>query len=534
MPSTITIYQSQSVLFTDTSSGGVPPYSRLWSFTGGDISSSTGATALVTYSNPGAYTASLTVTDDIGVAASYNSLSGITVNPPVITASFTNSPSSSVLMSQTISFTDTTTGLPVGATGWSWSIGGSGFATTQNSSLTFNDWVLVPGSSIADPAGTSLSANVSLLASNSYTSDTESKNITFSKVGTTETTILNRSAPSGAYSRYADVSYSGVLASSLGYPTATYVYEIDLASYGHTVDQFHSDREVAYMVVTGLTGKPEFLQNGVSTVSGYILVDDSLYGSGAPEISLGRYLTPALNAKKIFFTDSGTVGNITNLITAKNWTTSLISSVLTNIYPQLNSAQGIYYGIVYPASAFSSGRNPIVYSPQYLASLGASGQSIEIGLDVVFGTSYSVVCNLNDNAGVGNETGGDYYLMQSVGGNLGVAAMLNSAIAASSVPGGTASIEFVSDSTLNIYPGSTPASYSGLRMEVKNRSITSVSLSDNTETLNATYGLSLLPVFYNYTGTTQPSCIGMPPYFNLNNLDYLSNGTSIVYGNSIF
>jgi hypothetical protein len=166
--------------------------------------------------------------------------------------------------------------------------------------------------------------------------------------------------------------------------------------------------------------------------------------------------------------------------------------------------------------------------------LGAVGQSIDIRISVVAGSSYTILSSLNGNVGVGNETGGNYYTMQDIGGNVGVASMLNSAIAASSLPGGTGSMEFIADSTLNIFGGSTPASYSGLRLEVKNRTIFSVTMTDNVETLNATYGLSLLPVFYTYTGTTQPSCIGMPPYFNLANLSYNVEGTSIYYGNSIF
>ncbi len=533
MPSTISIYQTQSVLFTDTTSGGVPPYERLWSFSGGDISSATGATALVTYSSPGSYTASLTITDDAGISASFVSTSGIVVNPPVITASFDSS-LASVKMSESVSFTDTSTGLPVGPTGWSWTTGGSGFASTQNSSITYNNWQIVPGANIGDPAGTSVNVSIALQASNSFTSDTVTKNITFSKVGAQEMSILNRQAPSGPYQRYADVSFAGTLASSLGYPTASYVYEIDFASYGTSVNGFHSDLEETYLILTGLTGKPEFLTAGVSTVPGYILVDDALYGSGNPEILVGRYLTPSISPKKLFFADDGSVGNITNLITSKNWTTSLVQSVLDNIYPQLNSAQGIYYGIIYPTSAFSSGRNPIVYSPQYLSSLGAVGESIEIRMSVVRGSSYLITCDLDANSGIGSENGGNYYTMQDVTTKSGVASMLNSAIAASSLPGGTGSIEFVADSTLNIYPGSTPANYSGIRMEVKDRSITYVEMADNTQTLNSTYGLSLIPVFYNYSGSTQPSCIGIPPILNLTNLDYNENGTSIYYGNSIF
>ena len=43
MASNIKIYETQSVIFTDTTFGGLPPYSRRWNFTGGNISSATGA-----------------------------------------------------------------------------------------------------------------------------------------------------------------------------------------------------------------------------------------------------------------------------------------------------------------------------------------------------------------------------------------------------------------------------------------------------------------------------------------------------------
>lgn len=534
MSSTISIYQTQSVLFTDTSSGGVPPYSRLWNFTGGDISSATGATAYVSYANPGSYTASLTITDSVGVASTFSSVSGINVLPPVLTASFTRS-LSSVLMSQQVTFTDTTTGMPIGPTGWTWTIGGSGFASSQNSNITFNDWTNVPGAGIVDAAGTTVSVPVILQASNSFTSDSETLNVNFSKVGVQEQTMLNRLSAGAGYSRYADVSYSGIIASTLGYPTATYIFEIDLASYGKVVGKFHSELEDSYILVTGLTGKPEFLSTGVSVVAGYICIDSALYGAGDPSIDIGKYVTPSTSAKKIFFTDDGSVGNITNLITAKGWTTSLISSVLTNIYPQLNSAQGIYYGIKYPISGVNAGRNPIVYAPQYLSTLGAVGAFVTIRMDVLYaGLTYTAIAQLDANAGVGNETGGNYYVMQDVSGNKGVADMLNNAIAASTVPGATATVEFFADSTLNIYPGSTPANYSGLRMEVKDRIVTGVYLSDNISTLNSSYGLSLFPVFYKYTGTTVGSCIGMPEVLDLSNLSYSTNGTSIYYGNTIF
>lgn len=533
MPSTINIYQNQSVLFTDTTGGGVPPYSRLWNFTGGSISSATGATALVSYSNPGSYTATLTVTDDAGVSASFTSSNGIVVNPPTITSSFSRNPSGA-LMSQQITFTDTSTGLPAGPTGWQWSAGGSQFATTQNSSRTYDNWQNVPGASLSDQPGTIINVPISLTASNSFTSNTSTQNVPFSKIGVSEMSILNRDSPGGGYARYADVSYTGVIASSLGYPTLSYVYEIDFASYGTSINNFHSDLENAGIVLTGLTGKTEFVQAGVSSIGGYIIVNDALYMTGSPEIAIGKYIYPALGERKLFFADDGSAGNISNLINSHNWTPSLVASILNNIHPQLNSAQSIYYGVVYPTSAFNGGRNPIVYSPQYLNALGAPGQSIEIRIAVSMGSSYVVICNLNGNSGIGSEPGGNYYTMQDITTKVGVASMLNSSIAASSVPGGTGTIEFFADQSLNIYPGGTPANYYGLRMEVKSRSVTEVELVDNTESLNSSYGLSLFPVFYTFTGSTRPSCTGMTRLLDLTNLQYVSNGTNITYGNTIY
>jgi len=532
MPSTINIYQGQSVLYTDTTSGGLPPYSRLWSFSGGNISSATGATALVSYSSPGSYTAILTVTDDDGITASFNSSSGIVVNPSVITSSFTRSPSS-VLMSQLVTFTDTSTGLPSGPTGWQWSAGGSSYATTQNSTRLYNNWQNVPGANLADAGGTVVNVTIALQASNSFTSATSTQSVPFSKIGLSETSMLNRNLPGDVYARYADVSYTGVISSSLGYPTPSYVYEIDFDTYGTTINGFHSDLEDTGIILTGLTGKSEFLLTGVSSIAGYIIVNDALYASGEPEIAIGKYIYPSLGLNKLFFADNGAAGNISDLINSHNWTTSLVASILDNIHPQLNSAQGIYYGIVYPSSAYNGGRNPIVYSPQYLNSVGATGEVVQVEISVNSG-SFLVICDFDGNTGEGSELGGDYYTMQDVGPKVGIASMLNSSIAASSIPGGTGSLEFFDDQSLNIFPASTPANYSGLRLEVKTNDIFDVSMTDNIEVLNIAYSLNLYPVFYKYTGTTQPSCIGIPPELDLTNLDYFQRGTNITYGNSIY
>ena len=69
---------------------------------------------------------------------------------------------------------------------------------------------------------------------------------------------------------------------------------------------------------------------------------------------------------------------------------------------------------------------------------------------------------------------------------------------------------------------------------LKDNDVFDVTMTDNIDVLNTSYSLNLFPVFYTYTGTTQPSCIGIPPVLDLINLQYNQNGTNITYGNSIF
>src|SRR5205807_7527864 len=98
----------QTVSFTGSASGGIPPYSYSWSF--GDGGTGSGASVSHSYQTAGSYTVVLTVIDAAGQTAS--SARTVTVSnppPPMLTASFTYSPSSP-LVGQQVTFTASASG----------------------------------------------------------------------------------------------------------------------------------------------------------------------------------------------------------------------------------------------------------------------------------------------------------------------------------------------------------------------------------------------------------------------------------------
>ncbi|MHB0857143.1 MAG: DUF7507 domain-containing protein [Anaerolineae bacterium] len=124
----------QSIAFTGSATGGESPYRYAWSF--GDTSTSTLQNPTHTYTAPGAYTVTLTVTD---VATRTSSFTGtVAVNPPPV-ASFTAAPTAGCAP-LTAQFTNTSVpGTPGGGAivGWQWSFGDGGSSTSQNPIHTF-------------------------------------------------------------------------------------------------------------------------------------------------------------------------------------------------------------------------------------------------------------------------------------------------------------------------------------------------------------------------------------------------------------
>ena len=154
-PTTITA--GESVQFTDSSTEY--PTSWSWTFDGADQTNSTERNPAITYSTPGTYDVSLTVTNNVG-SDSTTKTAYITVNeisdPPV--ADFV-ADNTTIVEGQTVNFTDLSTNMP---TSWSWSFeGGTPTSSTeQNPSVVYNT------------AGT---YNVSLTATNSIGDGTETK-----------------------------------------------------------------------------------------------------------------------------------------------------------------------------------------------------------------------------------------------------------------------------------------------------------------------------------------------------------------------
>ena len=136
------------VQFTDTSTGDVTGWS--WNF--GDGGTSTDRHPQHTYTSPGAYTVSLTVSNAYGSDTETRSALITVVSPP--SASFTASPTSGNAP-LTVQFTDTSTG---DVTGWSWNFGDGKTSTLRNPQHTYTSPGTYP---------------VTLTVSNAYGSDTE-------------------------------------------------------------------------------------------------------------------------------------------------------------------------------------------------------------------------------------------------------------------------------------------------------------------------------------------------------------------------
>jgi len=127
-PSSIVV--SSTVLFTGTSSTNGTPLSYVWNF--GDGKTGSGLTASHVYTHHGSYTVVFTATDTCG----YNKVQTdtVTVSAPTIAANFDQS-ATSVVVSTTVRFTDTSTTNVPPIAAWEWDFGdGSADVLTQNAS----------------------------------------------------------------------------------------------------------------------------------------------------------------------------------------------------------------------------------------------------------------------------------------------------------------------------------------------------------------------------------------------------------------
>jgi hypothetical protein len=534
MAEQILIYQTQAVNFTDTSFGGSPPLSRVWSFTGGSITSATGATATVFYSNPGNYNVSLTITDINGTVKTETKNGLVKVDPGSVTASFTRTPNTNLIMSQPVSFIDTSTGVPLAPSSWNWNIAGGIYATADVIlSSGFIDWFAIGGTS-GDQPGDSITVTATLTASAGALTSTTSQNFAVSKIGTIENNYINTDGVSLSYTNdsvFSVVMNGGVplVTSDIFYPGSDIIYELDLSSGSQNIDNFHVTTEDSTFV---FTGGPDLANGGVTSSSGYIIIDESLYLSGLVPIIDGEYITPGL-VNKIYFT-CPSLDLLYNQ--ADQWDVNLIETIVNSQYPLTLTAQSSISGFQFPLTVVAGNQlNPVVYSPTFITNLGYPGLSYQIRLYVVIsGITSSVNVFFTANGGVGNENmgTGDFYVMQDTTGT-GVATEINNAISAS-IPGGLNTIQAVTDRDYSILNGADSANYEGLALLIKDPNVDSVFIIDNSQSLTLSTGYPFAPFGWDVANPSPINCTGIiTSTIDLSTYKD-SLGTRLQYGGSIF
>ena len=181
-----TVYTGNSVQFTDLSTN--TPTSWAWTFTGGTPNSGTTQNPLIVYNTPGTYAVTLIATNSAGSDTETKN-AYITVlantNPPV--ADFVANVTT-VVVGGAVNFTDLSTNTP---TSWAWTFTGGtpGTQTVQN-----------PNGIIYNTVGTYA---VSLIATNAYGSDTETKT---AYITVTSPTYCDAGSASAAYEYISNVT----------------------------------------------------------------------------------------------------------------------------------------------------------------------------------------------------------------------------------------------------------------------------------------------------------------------------------------
>lgn len=146
-----------AVAFSGTGSGGFPPYGYAWNF--GDGGTSSQQNPSHTYTQPGAYTASLTVTDSQGFTATSASVAIAVADPLSVTASASVTSGNAPLA---VAFTATVAGgLPPYT--FLWNFGSGQTSTQQNPTFTFGAAGTYPVTLVVhDDAGQEATGNLTI------------------------------------------------------------------------------------------------------------------------------------------------------------------------------------------------------------------------------------------------------------------------------------------------------------------------------------------------------------------------------------
>lgn len=541
--SQFTAYQTQMVVYTDTTTGGIPPLERNWSFPGGTPSSATGATASVIYNSPGNYNVTLSVTDDNGLTNSLLRPGVLNVLPGFVTSSFTKT-TSSALMSQPITFSSTSTGQPSTPNNFAWKYAGQSASTSVWVFTGFlGDWQNIPGAFINDAPGRQINFNVSLTTSFGPFSATSSQLLPVRKIGAVENFYLNTT--DGGTSPYqnfilAEIFNDGsspYISGDFNYSGDFLIYKLTAPSPDNIVN-FHSDQEFCRIICTGFLPT----NDGITVVNGYLMVTNDIYGTNEPQIQNGQYIVNSIGDEPTNVIDLYITGDnsITNLFENYNWNLSLLNEIFSYPYPVTHSAQQYSLNYIFPSTELSkNGDNPVVPSKTYLETLG--GGPYVIYIEVNYETQGSSISEIvfDFNSGEGNEktsegSSTDFYVAQDTSGGDGIVTTINSFLN-TDLPGGTGDIVFEAGPQYSVMPGSSPSDYNGLIMKILDPDINSVIITDNSEELSSSTGQFIPPFAIDMQNVTKNNitCTGI-----LNRLElspYKEDGYSVVnIGGSLF
>lgn len=576
MGTPLDIYQYQAVNFTSTSVGSLP-LTLTWTFPGGEPSVGSAVNETVYYNVPGNYTVFLTATDSFGTVKTREEVNIIRVSASNMIPGISGPSPSTVKMNEGYDVYDGTIPDPFPPISWYWQLPYGITASTQNVGVTgYVDWNILTGGYTAAP-GSTYTGDIYLSVNNGYVPGSATTTVDVQKLGPPEPNggmYMNATGPneiiipglSGGILVSSLPPYFPITADTYGYPGADLIVKLNffqrvlIGSDAITTRNryFHSTNESASIFIrTGL-----WTDAFLDPVTGYLIINGPIYTSHSTTISpndainYGQYIIE-YQAPEFFIGVSS--GLLNFLYTSQNYSTDLLSYLITNPYKLINSSNIQYINYSNPPSEMyfidpnytgASGGNPMVYSSYYLQNIevGISNFPIpanpvyEVYLTVSFsGFPYGATASFGVPGSTGNDplTGGNFFCAQDNSNGPGFVSYLNSAINAS-IPGGTGSIDFVSNSIFSVYSatGSDPSSYPGIAMRIISSNVSLVTITDNSTTINASYPIPLTYPIAPFTADilnsqgaletcvgTFPGPIGNPPYMSYN---VLSMGGSIV------
>jgi hypothetical protein len=545
----LNIYQYQPVVFTSTTTGA-NPITLSWSFPGGAPLFATGNVESVIYNVPGNYSVTLTATDAFGTTNSLTETNIIRVDPVTVTPGISGPTPSTVKMNEGYNLDDASVGNPYPAISWYWQLPNGVTASTPSVGVTgYIDWNTLTGTYSGAP-GSSYTGNITLTVNNGFTPATAVTTVEIQKLGPAESIFLNAT---GAFSSNYIAGLTGGLvtlvpfmppqpatAQDFGYPGETdFVFNLNFFSRG-TSNQFnqnfHSTNESAFALIqTGFWNSNPMLE---PPIGGYLIVNGGVYNPQYSPIPANAAILDGEYAVQnqlydFFIVDE--TGFLEDKYTNYNYNIDLISYLIRNPYriihsgniQFLNSTSPGSITFIDPSGMGASGSNPMVYSRQYLNSLGPSSYVpfpvYEVYISaVIAGFPYGATATFQSIGLTGNDpvTGGNFYVAQDNSSGVGFVSILNSAINAS-ILGGTGSIEFVSGSFFNCdySSGSTgasydPTNYNGVALLIKNKvTVQTVSITDNSFALGNSYGppIKIAPFMSDQPNpqTSTETCTGM-------------------------